>query len=91
MPKLFLKVSQFLSLLSLLDRHEMFRQSRTVMKEKDVTEGEGGGLLSNQSHNSQGKISDMFFYFRQSVKHQHHYRLAQDINVIWKLIIHCDD
>lgn len=49
MPKLFLKLSQSLSLLSLLDRREMFRQSRTVTKEKDVTEGMGG-VFSGINH-----------------------------------------
>lgn len=63
MPKLFLKVSQCLSLLSPLDRHEMFQQSRTRIKEKHVPEGEGGALLTNQSPNSQGKTSDVFFLF----------------------------
>lgn len=64
MPKLFLKLSQSLSFLSLLDRHETFRQSRTEMEEKDVTEGKGGVFLSSQSPNSQGKTSDVFFCSR---------------------------
>lgn len=80
MPKLFLKLSQSLSFLSLLDRHEMFRQSKTAMKEKDVTEGKGEVFLSSQSPNSQGKTSDRFFCFRPSVKHQHHYRISPGDN-----------